>query len=195
MSGPRRRGQPTIVVTSAPELDKLDATRAPLGKPAWTWSDVVNQSGKGQRFERKLDGTIGNCALANSDAESNCQLCGGTCPARDRKDDGYRLPVVVRDPRASARAQVLAVSSAGGPGEVGPDDLVEVTIGRQKFKDYDVGPISIRGRLRRGESLLDGYTRLRAAAAALFELECAERLMDSVVLSGPETFAKHVEGR
>jgi hypothetical protein len=33
---------------------------------------------------RSPDGTINNCALANGDEESNCQMCGGECPDRHR---------------------------------------------------------------------------------------------------------------
>jgi hypothetical protein len=33
-------------------------------------------------IERAPDGTINNCALANSDEEKNCQVCQGACPDR-----------------------------------------------------------------------------------------------------------------
>ena len=35
-------------------------------------------------LERTPDGRINNCALANFDEESNCQVCHGTCPDRER---------------------------------------------------------------------------------------------------------------
>lgn len=33
---------------------------------------------------RTPGGYINNCAIANSDEEKNCQVCGGVCPDRDR---------------------------------------------------------------------------------------------------------------
>ncbi len=35
-------------------------------------------------LERTPDGDINNCALANFCEESECQVCHGTCPDRDR---------------------------------------------------------------------------------------------------------------
>lgn len=31
-------------------------------------------------YERTPDGHINNCALANGEAEDDCQICGGSCP-------------------------------------------------------------------------------------------------------------------
>lgn len=35
-------------------------------------------------YERTSAGDINNCALANSDEESNCQICSGRCPDLER---------------------------------------------------------------------------------------------------------------
>lgn len=42
-----------------------------------------SKDGEG-RFELTPDGHINNCSLANFDEEKNCQICGGTCPDRDK---------------------------------------------------------------------------------------------------------------
>jgi hypothetical protein len=36
------------------------------------------------KYPRTPQGTINNCALANGDAEVNCQVCRGSCPDRGR---------------------------------------------------------------------------------------------------------------
>jgi hypothetical protein len=40
-----------------------------------------------KKFARTPDGHINNCALHNGDLESNCQICNGTCPDKERYED------------------------------------------------------------------------------------------------------------
>lgn len=40
-----------------------------------------------EKFERTPDGHVNNCALANGDSMSNCQVCAGRCP--DQAEFGY----------------------------------------------------------------------------------------------------------
>ena len=57
-----------------------------------TLPKVTDKSKHDTRFERTPDGTINNCALANGDEESNCQMCRNACP-----DRGTRFPIAEQE--------------------------------------------------------------------------------------------------
>jgi hypothetical protein len=72
-------GRPNGCKCTAPEaVDKL------LDVNGNTVGSVSIQREMGGGFERTPDGHINNCALANGELESACQICKGTCPDRGK---------------------------------------------------------------------------------------------------------------
>lgn len=62
--------------TEKREIDHFPKTPAEL--------DGLMRAGIDPKRIRTPEGTINNCALANGDYETNCQVCKGNCPDREK---------------------------------------------------------------------------------------------------------------
>ena len=62
-------------------------------------------------------------------------------------------------------------------------DSVEISIGKSvlwpiKFNGFEVGPITLSVRVRKGETIADAYSRARLSAAVLFQAEYDIKLLE-----------------
>jgi hypothetical protein len=121
-------------------------------------------------FPRTTNGNINNCALANGDFESNCQICGGSCPDRGRFVGAEALEAEVAE-RSRARAAAEAVEQkAGERAFAEAAGVVEVTWGDELFQPLPynairVGPFKATTVVRPGETVAEAVLRLHAELA------------------------------
>lgn len=120
-----------------------------------------------RRYARTPSGTINNCAAANGEVESSCQVCGGFCPERLAAENLTRK--LTTDEEHVMRGAIAAgwrprpdPSAMTG---VGPGDEVEVSWGQAtytpvKFCTFTTGPFSARTTVREGETAEQARGRL-----------------------------------